>query len=290
MSSGKGGKMCNRGIIVTAPFRFDGHTVTTGSGIDPVSLRQYLLYWDRIDWPDNNILSIGNHTPETEFLEEAGILERTRVEMHLTENIGYAPTLAQARALTIRNETEPGRWSLAQQADCLVLSEETSQDARVIEVELYSGIPVPDREVSLEDVLLFKKRRRPELLAFRSAMDELYQGVIAASDIPRAKITAIETIELRLADLHSVFKESWGKRLLSSVKTELNTPTLLTGAALGALVLSPFDVPLALGPALGVGAAAIKFSFGLTDGTIARRLPTQLKDFAYLHRIEEELR
>lgn len=41
----------SRGIVITPRFTFDGHALSIGGGFDPVSLRQYLLYWDKLDWP-----------------------------------------------------------------------------------------------------------------------------------------------------------------------------------------------------------------------------------------------
>ena len=52
--------MGSRGVIISPGFRSSGpgsFSVNTGDATRV--LRQCLLYWDRIEWPDNNLVSIG---------------------------------------------------------------------------------------------------------------------------------------------------------------------------------------------------------------------------------------
>ncbi|MCD4743028.1 MAG: DUF6236 family protein, partial [Desulfobacteraceae bacterium] len=282
-------QVSNRGIIITPPFEFDGKMLSTTGPIDDISIRQYLLYWDKIDWPDNNIISFGGETPELLFLKEVGVIDRTRVQFsNFSGNIGYSLLLMQDAALHIRNKQQPGCWALAQPRSSLFLPSEVSEEARATEVELYSVIPVPLGTVPLEDILEFKDRRRDELLHFRSAMDELYEEVISAKDILRAKVRVIERIEQSIHDLHSVFNETWKEKLLSTVKVELNIPNLTTTAVAGAGVSAIFGFSAAAGAAIGAIAAVLKMDFGFTQR--AQNLPKELKDYAYLHSIEKELK
>ena len=139
----------------------------------------------------------------------------------------------------------------------------------------------------IQEILEFKLKRRDELIAFRTAMDQLYLDIINANDIPRAKNSALNKVDLVLADLNSVANESWAKKLLTSLKVEINVPNLITNAAIGSgLALSIGFSPTA-GAAIGAATAAIKFDLGLTTGV--KNIPNELKDFAYLYRIETEL-
>lgn len=193
----------------------------------------------------------------------------------------------QLATLQRRNDQHPGSWSLAQQSQVLASSPEGTFETRTIEVELYSAVPVPAADVPFEEILEFKQRRRDELLSFRSVMDELYQEVAKAADIPRAKLQAITQLEKAIQDLHNAFGESFGRRLISSLKVELNLPNIATVAAGGAIAASSFGLPLAIGAALGAMVAAVKFEF-----TVIRkggRIPERLRDYAYLHHIEKEL-
>lgn len=278
----------SRGIVITPRFTFDGRTLSLHGGFAPVSLRQYLLYWDKIDWPDNNIIGFRDDAPEFSFLKQAGVLERTMVRFTaFSGNAGYALLQMQVLALEARNTNEPGAWSLAQQSALLASSPEGTVDTRTIEVELYSAIPVPSEDVPLHDVLEFKQRRNSELLQFRAAMDELYQETIRSADIPRAKLQAQDHLERAVRDLNEVFGESFVRRLLASFKVELNVPNIATLAIAGSAAASSFGFSIGVGAAAGAISAAVKFDMAqIRKGA---NIPERLRDYAYLHYIEREL-
>jgi hypothetical protein len=277
----------SRGIVITPRFEFDGHHFSFGGGFDPIAVRQYLLYWDKLDWPDNNIISIGD-APELEFLRSAGVLERTRVQFtSFAGNIGYAMLQMQVSALEERDKKEPGSWSLAQHSTLLASSPEGTVPTRSLEVEIYSAIPVPSADISFEEILEFKQRRTSELLHFRSAVDELYQEVAGAADIPRAKLQAQDRIQRALQDLHDVFGETFAKRLLSSVKVELNIPNIAVAALAGGASAVSFGMPIAI--AAGAGAIAGALKFDMAHIRKGKNVPASLRAYAYLHHIEREL-
>ena len=190
---------------------------------------------------------------------------------------------AQLGAFEDWNRKSPGEWSLAQFGGSLWLPLMVTSKP-TIEMQLYSALPVPADDVSLADVLEFKHRRSSELLALRSAMDDVYLDVIKAADVPRAKVHAIAQLESRIRDLHAIFDETWKSKFLSTIKIDLNADVAVKAAgAAWAAVAFDFD-PLV---ATAIGAAsAIKF-----DVKNLRRpeLPEALKAYAYLHKIEKEL-
>jgi hypothetical protein len=98
--------------------------------------------------------------------------------------VGYGYVLAQAAALQMNNQREPGLWSMAQVGRTVFLPPEVSHEAQAIEIELYNALPIPSDEVSLDDILLFKDRRNDELLALRRAMDRLYLEVVNTAAFP----------------------------------------------------------------------------------------------------------
>lgn len=281
--------MAQRGIVITPQFNFDGETLQLKGGFDPVSLRQYLLYWDKIDWPDNNIISIGESDDDGMiFLKSAGILERTIVRFDsFSGNIGHAMLDMQVSALEARNKDEPGAWSLAQQSTHLASTATGTSEMRSIEVELYSALPIPSPDIPFEDILEFKQRRSDELLNFRSTMDEIYQQVAASADIPRAKLQAVDKVHYALQDLNDAFGESFAQRLLGSLKVELNIPNVAMLAGVGAASATTFGIPLAMGAAAGAIAASVKFD--LSHIRKGRSIPDSLRDYAYLHHVSQEL-
>jgi hypothetical protein len=173
---------------------------------------------------------------------------------------------------------------MGQTGSKLLLPSELSHETQALEIELYNVLPVPSDEVSLDDILWFKDRRNDELLALREAMDGLYLGAIDSSDGPRAKTAAIARLERSLRDLHKVVNESWAPKLLSRFKVELDVPSAVGGAAFGSAALNILPI---LDEAIGVAASAIKFE--LLTSRKANALPPELKDFAYLQSMEQEL-
>lgn len=280
--------MSSRGIIITMPFEFDGNSLSIKGSLDSVSLRQYLLYWDKIDLPDNNIISIGSETPEIQFLKDAGILERTYAKFSsFTGNIGYSMVKMQYATLHMKNHTEPGCWSLAQAGNSLYAPVENTIETGSIVVELYNSIPVPLGDVPLQEILEFKEKRKDELLSFRCAMDDLYDKVAKSGDIVRAKTNAIDKIEKNVNDLNKVFNETWKSKLLSTVKVELNVPNLATAAIAGGVGAASFGFSPVAGAAIGAAGAALKMD--ISQSRQLDNLPSELKDFAYLHYVEKEL-
>ena len=82
--------MDKRGIVIMTPFSFDGTALELRGPIDPVSLRQYLLYWDKIDWPDNNMFSFGTGGQTSNIcnpLESLTVQESTFVPLMATSDL-----------------------------------------------------------------------------------------------------------------------------------------------------------------------------------------------------------
>ena len=276
-----------RGVIATS-FTFDGNAFSIKGGIDDVSLRQYLLYWDKIDYPDNNIIGTGL-SPDMEFLNSIGILDRTKIQFSsFSGNPGIAMALMQSMALEIRNKQFPGSWALAQNSSKLFVPKEIEISTKTIEIELYNALPTPTGDIPLQDILEFKLRRRDELLNFRSAMDGLYLDVVNAADMPRAKNVALNHLEKTIIELNTAVNEKWSKKLLSSLKVEINIPNLITHAVLGSAVAISLGLSSGAGAAIGAATASFKFDFGISKGY--KNLPDDIKDYAYLHRIEQEIK
>lgn len=279
-----------RGIIVTTPFRVTDSTVEIEVEFDPIALRQYALYWDKIDSPDNNVHQVGarGESAEITFLRSAGILERSMHRLPpFTRNPAWTMATMQHNAFKIRSHVQPGVWSMAQLSSRLVSPNVGNCDTSYVEVELYKAIPIPTIDVALEDVLNFKELRKDELLHFRSAMDDLYQKTLASSDFPRAKMQAHEHLSQSLEALHRVYSETFPARLLSSLKVELSASASSIMALGGAAAAEPLGIPISLGAAAGAIAAAIKFD--LKFGRQSVSVPPELKPYVYLHSIHRDL-
>jgi hypothetical protein len=80
----------NRGVVIVPSFTFDGRKLHFPElvGIEPLSLKHYLLYWDKIEYPNNNIIHIQSNADE-QFLIDAAVLSRSNITVKgFSGNIG----------------------------------------------------------------------------------------------------------------------------------------------------------------------------------------------------------
>ena len=106
----------DRGVVVSPYFTFDGKLLHFPGlvGIEPTNLKHYLLYWDKVEFPNNNMFHIGD-APEFDFLYQENVLQRTNVNINgFSGNMGDVYLIAQATAVKELNDRESGKWTLAQ--------------------------------------------------------------------------------------------------------------------------------------------------------------------------------
>jgi len=226
--------MNKKGIVLSPPFKpLITGGIQCGGTHDPLELRKYLMYWDEIDYPSNNLINVSSH--DVNYLEQAGVLKRTRVVFQGTINSGRGEffVAAQEEALRQNQVKEPGVWNLAQVSEVPFYTQQSSGIS--VDFELYGMLPVPSQDTPLADVLEFKSKRSSELIAFRVYLDEIYQNIINSADVPRAKNTELKKLELAIKDLDRVLGESIIKRTVTNIRNTINMDfSGIVGAGLGA--------------------------------------------------------
>ena len=65
--------MSKRAVVVSPPFKFgeNGSLLSIQSTIPPDDLMKYIMYFDEIDYPDNNFISV-DMCPDMNFLQDIG--------------------------------------------------------------------------------------------------------------------------------------------------------------------------------------------------------------------------
>jgi hypothetical protein len=281
--------MTPKGLILVPDFTADiGNNSLTirniGGKFMVDAVRRNLPYWDKFDFPNNMI--IGSVLPaELATLAQEGIVQQSNPRFQFSGGAAELWVRSQLAAWQARESIEPGVWTLGQFGNQLWLPESERSFGRTIELELHCALPVPGSETRLDQILEFKVKRSAELAAFRLAMDRLYLSVIDSGDLPRARNTAIDSIEAALKDLDRTTSESFPQRLLSSLKVELSANVLTTAAAAG-YAAAQVGFPIALGA--GAGAVASMLKFELTPkGT--QPVKQGRGDFAYLYDVRDNL-
>lgn len=279
-----------RGIIANCEFEGSLNSLLIkSSSIDPIKLREYLLYWDKIDFPTNNVIYIES-SPEEKYLEEVGVLQRSHTifggEIIMNPKVFIE---SQLRAFEINNSNKGQIWSIAQPTKNIILPSDKCVTSRNIQVELYDCIPVPSANVSLDDILNFKEHRYDELLEFRSLLDKMYDSIRNNADADFSKNKCIEMLQNKVIEINRVMDESKIKRFLNSIKVELDITELIKS---GLKLCAGYEIGknigfLLIGSALGLASATIniKSEFSLKPNAI----PAELKDYAYLFYQSREL-
>ncbi|WP_152665256.1 DUF6236 family protein [Serratia marcescens] len=281
-----------KGIILTEGYRADPKTGDFNTQV-PISLedlRFCSLFWDRIENP--NSLIYFEPTDDFKVLMDEGIASQTQV---VIDGIGgngnsgnWMKELVMKNQMAFMNMQRGNvdiEWSLAQTSDTLSsLSNATSR--AVCEFNLYNAISSPVDGVSIHDVLEFKERRRDELIALRSVIDDSTFRVSSNPEDLNAYHKEVGRLQSVLDDYNSVMKET-GYQTVKRTFT-----SLLTAPPLGAVAIAgmfPECAPyMSVINAVGIGACALGFVY--KELLLDKDISNQHKQFAYLIHAEQELK
>lgn len=274
-----------RGIVISPPFeRLQTGIIRVGGYLSTHDIRKYLLYWDEIDYPDNNFISVDAGT-DMQYLIDSGFASRTQVSFQYDLDPANEFLLeAQQAAFDKRNQHEPGAWSLAQPVDEPFFA--NAQSSLAIEYELWNALPVPSHDVPLGDILEFKAKRRDELLALRVFLDEMHQAIVSSADIPRAKSTQLTKLELSLKDVDRVLGEHGISKMMTSLRGFI--------AGEYGNILGAGSAASCVGPLIGIdpftaGALGAGFAFAIKP-ILSPRAPQGTHPLVYVSSIRQSFR
>jgi len=272
--------MSKKGIVLSPPFTpLPTGGIRCGGDPSPLELRKYLLYWDEIDYPSNNLIHISS--PDINYLEKTEALKRTNVVFQGAVNTGKGEffVAAQEAALGENQKKEPGSWTIAQVSGAPFYT--LPQAGITVDFELYGMLPVPSGDTPLADILEFKEKRNDELVVFRNYLDDIYQKIMSSADIPRAKNTELTRLEMAINDLNRVLGESGMRRVVTSLRNTINADfSGIVGAALGAAGVASL---IHMSPLLsGMAGAGVVVGYRTIAMPNTLRCPAQ---FSYLNSV-----
>jgi len=265
-----------KGIVISNPVTIEenGSFTSLGGGVNPIELRRATLFWDRINKPSNNVISLGDLSPDEKFLKECGILQELKVQVgQISGDIGSIYTHLHLAAFAHLERMEPGLWALSEGENSFNLRPNASfSQGRGALVELHRAIPLPTAEVPLSDLLEFKEKRRDEILSLTLELDGLFSKVVNSEDTHFELSRAIAEVDKKYSDVIKAGKDSKIKFSLSDFSygfsLEVSSGNLLTSGAVGAIMGGTFGLPL-VGGIIGAAASTIKFNVGL-GGKLSR--------------------
>jgi hypothetical protein len=251
--------------------------------LDPQELRFSLLFWDKLDYPVNSMF-LFDLDNDSQFLESAGILQRTIIDFSsFSGNISGAFRDAHVGAYRALDRAEPEVWSLATGPRSFTFLSQELEDKRGTLVRLHHAIPVPDKDIALQEILEFKEKRRPELLALRSTLEQIYQRLLNAGDGPLALNAEISALQSAIADQVKASRSSGLPFRWSDLEASIN----VAPAAVAAIAAYSTGIPLP--QALLTGATTALATLELNVTAALRGGRRQVTPYQYVSSYHEEL-
>lgn len=278
-----------RGLVVSAPTTVSqsGFTIKS-SELDPQELRASLLYWDKLAWPTNNIFHIDG-SPDVEFLETAKVLSRPRHNFTGTVKGPEILVLAQAEILAQLDGREPGVWALSQGENSIFLSDAKLEKDAGLAFELYRAIPVPDKDVPLNEILEFRRKRYDELFSLRSEIDGLLVKIRNSENPTEELEKVLKQVDDRCAASIRVGAEWKFPVKLSNLKVSFDLkPFSMARDAILAYNGATF-LGLTTSLAAGVAGASAVSSFKITGDFGWKGLRDRTNSYRYVSSFHKEL-
>lgn len=290
--------MKTRGIIITGKSLLTKNqtSLDLSGGIDPNSLRKYLVYWDEIHYVDSSFFGgLNTSNPDYKLLLDSDILKNIIIEF--PKNFGLLSNVSLAsRELSqidyykkISKSNKEMLYSIAQSGNILNLPSTDKEKINCIELSIENYLPVPIN-CQLEDILEFKIKRNAELFAFRDRINEVKKSINSDNFSAENIIHLKEKIYTSLNDIHRVMDENKFQKALSTMKTYLNIEetkaTSLILPALGEITGNLIKVPSGYGAVAGLGINVI-INLALKKQSKIEALPKETQDFAYLYHMEQ---
>ncbi|MBS7662613.1 hypothetical protein I0D00_11785 [Pseudomonas lalucatii] len=228
------GVIASPGIIKRLPQGFQMER-----SLSAEELRYYIMYWDKIIIPGNNLVYIG--LPDEETLINAGAIERPTIGFNgsffgdqITDAILSCQSIV-AKDLVRDKKTD---WVIHQLTDECAFPSNYNQRRNIIRVDISSTLPAPPANTNVYEILEFKAARKDELANLHLHLDSLYETILSSPDPELASKKAISGLSSAIADLEKVTNERFTKTRKFDFSAELNLSgkDISAGAASGAII------------------------------------------------------
>ena len=226
-----------------------------------------------------------------EFLREQGLAEKDKkssnwILMEEKTSLLYMSLLAKYLADVNLDFTIPGTDK--SEYEKIIYGAFSDQNGFVsLDTKFMNVLPVPAPDVSITDILKFKRKRRYELLYFRKVIDEFYQKISIAENEGEMKQIVLsykEKIKMEVIKLRKMMREERIKTVFGTFKSLLD---IKSSALLTTLGVSLSELPLEVKiPILGT-TAIIQIGYYLVDEINKQRAKLRESPFAYIYYAEK---
>ncbi|WP_240206759.1 DUF6236 family protein [Vibrio sp. CyArs1] len=266
------------------------------------SLRYALLFWDVIDFSAMESFMmrdsfLGPSNPELDLLKAEGLAVNGKPPAGLDVELAgrglyiqEIPLYSQLASLVHLNKSNDCEWSLFQTQPEVFIPKEASIIRAATEFSLFNMLPIPASDVPLEDVLSFREKRQPELLALRDVIDTFTARICSAENTVKEAEKVKSTLERELENYSKVVGELDQNVVFKSITKVATDEFVALSGLLGALATLFTAIPASIPSMLTLGAgAAASVKLAIKDTPTCAQLPDSLKNYAYLLSAQREL-
>lgn len=261
-----------RGVVTTSGiFVKEGGALIVERMISQLELNYFSLYWDEVVMPENDQANF-SYEPVNELLS-CGVLKRLYFDCGGFSSDTYASEIVdlQFAALDVlRREENSTDWRLHQIGGELLYPENKSMNLvckESIRLELLEVLPVPSTNIHIHEILEFKERRAPELIALHSYCDDLYLEVLNSADPNLQRAKSFFKLKKAIEDLDKLNKQEWQSpiKFNMDISSEFDISNIRAGyAALLSATQSPMPITTAIiGGAISVAEGFVKLKVEL---------------------------
>lgn len=290
--------MQKRGIIMAPPIEVTDSGIISGKIDLKQQIRMLLFFWDKIILPNNNILHINySNVDDINLLQQEKILEIEEVWLTglYSANKDMFLNVQEEIFHSYNHDGAECLWSLQQLHEDLSFQASKNIKTtlqRTIEFELYKAIPIPKKSIPLEEILNFKEKYNDELMTLRLCLSAMYDEIIRSPDQIYTKSIKLSQLVKAIDDLHNSMDSHkvMKNKFLASKKIVLRTDfsDLIGAIPAGYGIyegMNHLGIPSPLSMLLASLGAFIKI--GIKENKIIEDIPRELKDYAYISRIEQ---
>lgn len=235
--------------------------------ISAEDLRFYVLYWDHVVIPGNNLIYV--RVPEEEELIAAGAISRPRVQFtgrFEGDQVATALLGCQGIVATQLAKEADTDWVVHQFGEDVLSLPGASEEVSALRIAVASVLPVPPGDLPIAEVLEFKQRKHSELRALHDCLDELYFDILKTPDRELGSRKLISNLRGEIESLGSgkVDVAAWRKFNLS-VEFNVRPKDMILGIAAGAGIAATAGWTVPLAAAVGAVASVIEVRFSKTN-------------------------
>ena len=219
--------------------------------ISAEELRYYVMYWDKVVIPGNNLVYIG--IPEEEDLISCGAIERPKIGFQGNfqgDQVTNAILSCQSIVASELVNDKSTDWVMHQIGNSIICPEEFNETRNIIRVDLANVLPVPSADTPINEVLEFKERRSSELKELHEALDEFYEQILTSPDPELSTKKVVSRLQESVSNLNTASNEKFNHSRKFDFSAELNLSgkDISLGASSGALIdflATGYTIPLA---------------------------------------------